>query len=251
MNRSERVRAAQGDAWQAKGRLFESLGGAVGELPGVRLMSSGLNQVGRNGGDVHEPDAVDLDDIRAWFAWRDVPWGLRVRAGTRWPHGRRLFRQRCMALDPPRLRPVGIASAIALREAQPDDADIVASLDATAFGGEHAASRAWIAPRLGAPGFLVALASLDGVPAGTATAVLTDEWAGPAVGIFGVGVLPEARRRGIGAALSSWLLDRAFADGATLAHLNPDSDDAARLYARLGFVETSGFDVYTGLSTST
>ncbi|MGH6623605.1 MAG: GNAT family N-acetyltransferase, partial [Burkholderiaceae bacterium] len=62
-----------------------------------------------------------------------------------------------------------------------------------------------------------------------------------------VGVLERARRRGVGSALTSWLLERAFADGATLAHLNPDSDAAARLYARLGFVETAGLDVYTDL----
>jgi hypothetical protein len=32
-----------------------------------------------------------------------------------------------------------------------------------------------------------------------------------------------------------------------LAHLHPDSDAAARLYARIGFVETPGFDVYVDL----
>ena len=47
--------------------------------------------------------------------------------------------------------------------------------------------------------------------------------------------------------MTSWLLEQAFADGAALAHLNPDSDAAARLYARLGFVETAGLDVYTDL----
>jgi hypothetical protein len=35
--------------------------------------------------------------------------------------------------------------------------------------------------------------------------------------------------------------------GAELAHLHPDSDSAARLYARLGFVETPGLDVYVDL----
>ena len=69
----------------------------------------------------------------------------------------------------------------------------------------------------------------------------TDEWGGPAVGLYGVGVVPEARRRGIGAALSAW---QAFADGAAFAHLNADTEDAARVYRRLGFVETPGFDIY-------
>jgi ribosomal protein S18 acetylase RimI-like enzyme len=108
-----------------------------------------------------------------------------------------------------------------------------------------------MAPRLGAAGFRVGIASLDGLPVGTATAVATDEWAGPAVGLYGVAVVPEARRRGIGAALSAWLLEQAFVDDAKFAHLNPDTDDAARLYRRLGFLESPGFDIYTGFSTST
>ena len=75
----------------------------------------------------------------------------------------------------------------------------------------------------------------------------TDDRAGPCVGIFGVGVVEHARRRGIGAALTSWLLEDAFSAGAELAHLNPDTEEAARLYARMGFVETPGFDVYVDL----
>ena len=47
--------------------------------------------------------------------------------------------------------------------------------------------------------------------------------------------------------MSSWLLERGFATGAELAHLNPDSDGAARLYERLGFTETPGLDIYVDL----
>jgi GNAT superfamily N-acetyltransferase len=60
-------------------------------------------------------------------------------------------------------------------------------------------------------------------------------------------VLPEARRRGVGAGVSSWLLERAFAGGAELAHLNPDTHAAARIYERLGFTELPGHDIYVGL----
>jgi GNAT superfamily N-acetyltransferase len=248
---AERVRAAQGDAVQAQGRLFRPFGGAVAELPGVRVMASGLDQPGRNGGDVHESAAVDIESVRAWFAARRVPWGVRVPAGTPWPHGTRLFRQRCMALAPKALRPAELPSGATVRPAAPADLATVARIDAQAFGGSTADSRAWMAPRLGAAGFRVGIASLDGVPVGTATAVATDEWAGPAVGLYGVAVVPEARRRGIGAALSAWLLAEAFAEGAAFAHLNPDSDDAARLYRSLGFVESPGWEIYTGFSTST
>ena len=61
------------------------------------------------------------------------------------------------------------------------------------------------------------------------------------------GRLPEARRRGVGAGVSSWLLQRAFERGAELAHLNPDTDAAARIYGRLGFTELSGHDIYIDL----
>ena len=64
------------------------------------------------------------------------------------------------------------------------------------------------------------------------------------MGVFGVGVLPEYRGRGIGAALTATAVAWGFETGAELIHLNPDTDAAARLYTRLGFVETAGLDVY-------
>ena len=91
------------------------------------------------------------------------------------------------------------------------------------------------------------LAELDGEPAGTAYTLRSDGAGGPALYLAGVAVLAAARRRGVGAALSSWLLERGFAAGAELAHLNPDTDEAARLYGRLGFIETPGLDVYVDL----
>jgi GNAT superfamily N-acetyltransferase len=100
---------------------------------------------------------------------------------------------------------------------------------------------------VGATAFSVALALQAGRAVGIATAIRTDDRAGPCVGIFGVGVLAHARRRGVASALTSWLLVRAFGDGAELAHLNPDSDAGASLYARLGFEETAGFDIYADL----
>jgi hypothetical protein len=53
--------------------------------------------------------------------------------------------------------------------------------------------------------------------------------------------------RGIAGAVSSRLLARGAAAGARVAYLHPDSDQAARVYARLGFVEVDGLDVYVDL----
>ena len=62
--------------------------------------------------------------------------------------------------------------------------------------------------------------------------------------LAGVAVVEAMRRRGIGAAISSWLLERGFAAGARLGHLHADTDGAARVYARLGFAEAGALAVF-------
>jgi predicted GNAT family acetyltransferase len=47
--------------------------------------------------------------------------------------------------------------------------------------------------------------------------------------------------------MSSWLLERGFAQGARLAHLHSDTATAAAVYARFGFADAGELDVYTGL----
>jgi GNAT superfamily N-acetyltransferase len=79
---------------------------------------------------------------------------------------------------------------------------------------------------------------LDGAPVGEATAYR----AGSDVGVFGVGVLGAARRRGIGTALTVTAA-RAFGDAADLAWLQP-SAMAERLYERLGFRTVSRWEVW-------
>ena len=62
------------------------------------------------------------------------------------------------------------------------------------------------------------------------------------VGIFGVGVVEAARRRGVGAALTL-RASRAFVDRADLAWLQP-SEMARRMYAALGFLPVSDWEVW-------
>jgi predicted GNAT family acetyltransferase len=85
------------------------------------------------------------------------------------------------------------------------------------------------------------------MPIATGHAVHGDDWAGRAVAVGGIAVVETARRRGVGAAIASWLTAHGLARGAGLAHLHPDHDAAARVYARLGFVETPGLDIYVNL----
>jgi ribosomal protein S18 acetylase RimI-like enzyme len=60
---------------------------------------------------------------------------------------------------------------------------------------------------------------------------------------MGIGTLPAARRRGIGAALTGKLVEDARARGAEIVFLSAASGDVARLYERIGFrrVGTAGF----------
>ncbi|MGZ4610355.1 MAG: GNAT family N-acetyltransferase [Actinomycetes bacterium] len=244
---THRVRTAHGDAWQAEGRLREGLGGGAASLPGIRMMASGINQVAWNNGDVTDPAQVDVEAVRAWYADRGVPWGVRVPHGARWPHGRHLFVKRCMALLPRDFAPAASPSLVSLVAAGPGDADAYAATDAEAFGDSVEATTRWIQPHLTTPDALALMAVLDGEPVGVATGIRASGGGGESVGVFGVGVLHGARRRGIGAALSSSVVAWGFEQGADLAWLNPDTDGAARLYGRLGFVEVGGFDVYVDL----
>jgi ribosomal protein S18 acetylase RimI-like enzyme len=55
--------------------------------------------------------------------------------------------------------------------------------------------------------------------------------------ITGVGVLPAARRQGLGAAVTHVLAAHAVGRGASIVFLSAEDADSARVYARLGFRE--------------
>jgi GNAT superfamily N-acetyltransferase len=242
------VLASHGDAWQAEGRLRARLGGGTLELPGIRLMASCIPVPQWNNGDVTDPALVDIETVRAWYADRRCPWGVRVPAGLPWPYGRRLFTKRCMGLRPAAFRPASPPPGVGIREPGPAETETYALVDAAAFGEDDPRPTvAWTRPMAGASGSRLAMARLDGEPVGVAYGVRTSDTGGESVGVFGVAVLPGARRRGIGQALTSVVVGWGFATGADLAWLNPDTEQAAGLYSRLGFEETGGFDVYVDI----
>jgi ribosomal protein S18 acetylase RimI-like enzyme len=57
--------------------------------------------------------------------------------------------------------------------------------------------------------------------------------------IVGVATLPTARRAGLGAAVTSALVDDALAGGVGTVFLSAASDEVARIYERLGFVRVA------------
>lgn len=239
-----RVQEAHGDAWQEQGWLRIAWGGGSATLAGVRVMRSGLPHAQWNNGDVYDPEAVDLEKLRAWYAEPAVPWGVRVPADAQWSAGRHLFRKRAMGLVRPAWNPAPVPAGVALRRGVPADLEAVTAVDAAAFGDPVDQNRPWIEPLLLSDRCHVLVAETEGVVVGCATGTRSDGWAGPAVMVTGVAVAEPFRRRGIGAALTSALAHWAFGSDATLVHLSPDEDTAARLYAGLGFVEVPGFDVY-------
>jgi ribosomal protein S18 acetylase RimI-like enzyme len=241
------VRAAQSDALAVQGRLREPWGGASAAPRDMQLMAAGFEAKGVNSADVTGPDP-DLDAARAFFASHGVEWGVRVPEEMRWERGRLLFRRRLMALDREDFTPAPEVAGLVLRQAGPEDLPAVLRIDSSAFALDPGENRRWLEPLLAAEERVdFALATLDGEPAGSAYTLRTDGAAGPCLYVAGVAVLVPARRRGVGAAMSSWLLARGFAAGAELAHLNPDTDAAARLYGRLGFTELPGHDIYVDL----
>ena len=242
----QRAYAAQADSLAVQGDLRAADGGASAAPRDLQLMAAGFEAPGVNSGDVTGPDP-DLDAARAFYASRGVTWGLRVPLGLPWRHGRLLLRRRLMAVPRDALRPASAVAGLTLRSAGPADLAGVLHVDSAVFELDPAYNTRWLEPLLRAERADVVLALLDGEPVGTAYTLRSDGAAGPALYLAGVAVLAAARRRGIAAAVSSWLLERGFAAGAELAHLNPDSDEAARLYGRLGFSELPGLDVYVDI----
>jgi ribosomal protein S18 acetylase RimI-like enzyme len=124
------------------------------------------------------------------------------------------------------------------------DIALLARLDAAAFGGDDGLTERWIGAVVGVAGFSHWIAEAEAQPVGLITASRTDFDAGPCGTITGVGVVPSFRQRGIASALTSHACTVLFESGATLVQLTPNAEPAARVYARLGFREVPGLNIY-------
>ncbi|MDC7123176.1 hypothetical protein OMK64_16725 [Cellulomonas fimi] len=249
MNTRELVaRTVHADAWEQHGLIRAGRGGATGEIPGVRLMASGLPHPQWNNGDVTDPAAVDVAAMRDWYAPHGVPWGVRVPAGAPWPYGTFLFRKHLVLRDAGPV-PAAPVPALRVRAAGPDDLATVVAVSAAAFDGDPALESAWIEPHLHAPDRAsVALAVLDGVPVATGYVLRSDGRAGPAAYLSGVAVLPDPPLPGAWSAVAGWLLRRAFDDGARVALAHPDDATEAAHLDALGLAPAAALDVYVDLA---
>lgn len=237
------VALAHADAWAVQSGRRP--GGATARLPGVRTSCSGTRYPQYNGADVLDPALADPLAVEAWFAQRGTPWAWRVSEHLRWTSGEPLLRQRLMGLHLTAFRPAALPPGCSVAAARPADLHDLVDVDVAAFGGSRAVTREWLSGHLQTPGVEVALVRREGRAVALAYTVLSDGDAGPAVLLAGVGVVPAARGRGVAAGLSSWALARGFGAGAAFAHLQPDDERAARVYARLGFTEAGGLEIRT------
>jgi GNAT superfamily N-acetyltransferase len=233
---------ANADAWQYRGLMRAAAGGAVAELGGVRLVSPGLPGGYMNSGDVHDPSAVDLDEVRDWYRHRGDSIVLRVPDGLTWTSGRRFGRRDLMAAAVTDLIEPTTPTSIDVLRAGPSDLDDVVAVDVAAFG-DDGHNRDWIRPHLVGQHATVALIRDGRVAVATGYSFLIDGWAGPSLYIGGVGVVPSARRRGLATALTWWLLRRGAEAGAAIVVLQTESPEVARLYRRFGLAPGGAYDL--------
>ena len=172
-------------------------------------------------------------------------------AGATVAAGLQVLQVPLLALDEPQWAPPPTPDGIALRMLEPGDPSLPAAQAVVelafaaagmAVGEADTEARDRAVGKMGDLGFL-----RDRIRRGvTAMAVAESEADGPlgagshqivgaASEVIGVGTLPAARRRGIGAAVTGRLAQDARERGAEVVFLSAADDDVARSYERLGF----------------
>ena len=224
-------------------------GGEVTEIDGLEVYLSHLPDPGENFAFVatesKDPVAA-LIEAETVLRRNGMPFGIGVLAGrhasvdaaVRARGFRVLFTEPVMTIRTADLADVPLPPEVRLADAGPDDLRALAELGAIAFEGDIDVSRGMYSRGLLDVAHVVT-ASIDKKIVGVATAVP----AGGAVAVFGVAVAPEARRRGIGAALTC-AAARAV-DGSGIAWLSARGE-AARVYERLGFREVGRTEIWVG-----
>jgi len=250
MDLAERIVAAGLEGERVRAEVVE--GGEVVEVSDLLVTLSNLAAPELNGTRViREPGdpAAALAAAREIFRSRGHPFfGIEIEIG-RYPAVeaavrsaglRRIDASQTLAAPisdlPAELVPVG-AEIRHVREEH--ELDAVRAVEMAAFETPAEIAKGFVGRRMLQDGRVrMFTAWIDGEPVGEASAYLLND----TVGIFGVGVVESARRRGIGAALTLRAA-RAFDDRTDLAWLSP-SDMAQRMYGRLGFRPVSDWEVW-------
>ena len=243
-------RVAVGLVDMERKRRRNVVGGEVLEIDGLVLALSNLPDPALNSAVVErEPcdPAAALRLADAAFEERGLALGIDLQLGRHpaldesiRPAGlTRIIERPALACSIAELAQPSSPGAIEIRPVgkERDVAGLV-SVGVEAFGDDPAVGAAFYGA--GATGIegVQAFVAWDGDrPVGIATGYLHDG----AVGVMGVGVVPSARRRGIGSALT--LRAATAFPGADIAWLHP-SDEAMGMYERLGFAPVSQWEVW-------
>jgi ribosomal protein S18 acetylase RimI-like enzyme len=250
MHLADRIVAAGLEGERVRAEVVD--GGEVVEVDGLLVSLSNLPASELNGTRViREPDdpPTALDAARAVFRGRGHPFfGIEIEVGrhpaveeaVRAAGLRRVDGWPTMAARIADLPAERGPEGVTIREARHhDDLEAVRSVEVATFGTPRDIAERFVGLRmLEDDRVRVFTAWIDGEPVGEASGYLLHD----TVGIYGVGVVESARRRGIGAALTLRAA-RAFEDRTDLAWLQP-SDMARTMYDDLGFRSVSDWEVW-------
>lgn len=250
MDLAERIAAAGVEGERVRAEVVE--GGEVVEVDGLLVAFSNLPAPELNGTRViRAPDDAPaaLDAARAAFRSRGHPFfGIEVEVGrhptveaaVRGAGLRRVEAWPAMAASVSLLPDDRVPSGVDVRLVEEDrELSAVRAVEVAAFGTPPEIAARFVGRRmLEDERVRMFTAWIDGEPVGEASAYLLHD----TVGIFGVGVVDSARRRGIGTALTV-AAARAFEDRAEIAWLQP-SDMARAMYEELGFRRVSDWEVW-------
>ncbi len=250
MDLADRIVAAGLEGERVRAEVVE--GGEVVEVAGLLVAFSNLPAPELNGTRViREPDdpAAALEEARAVFRSRGHPFfGIeievgrhpRVEAAIRAAGLHRVESWPTMAVSIGLLPAESVLADVEIREVREEpDLEAVRTVEVATFGTPPEIAEGFVGRKMLLDERVrMFTAWIDGEPVGEASAYLLHD----TVGIFGVGVVESARRRGIGAALTIRAA-RAFEDRTDLAWLQP-SDMARRMYEALGFLSVSRWEVW-------
>jgi ribosomal protein S18 acetylase RimI-like enzyme len=250
MDLADRIVAAGLEGERVRAEVVE--GGETLEVDGLLVSLSNLPASELNGTRViREPDdpPTALEAARAVFRGRGHPFfGIEIEVGrhprvekaVRAAGLRRVDGWQTMAAPVDRLPPESIPSSVEIREVRHErDLGAVRSVEIATFGTPPDIAERFVGVRmLEDRRVRLYTAWVDGEPVGEASAYLLHD----TVGIFGVGVVEAARRRGIGGALTI-RAGGAFDDLTDIAWLQP-SPMARGMYEALGFRPVSDWEVW-------
>ena len=252
MDVGDRIVAAGLEGERVRAEVVE--GGEVVEVDGLLVALSNLPAPELNGTRVvREPDDAHaaLEAARGVFRSRGHPFfGIEIEVGrhpamdraVRAAGLRRVEAWPAMAVSPTSLPAERLLPGVKIRLVRDDhELEAVRAVEVATFGTSAEIAERFVGRKmLEDPRIRMFTAWIDGEPVGEASAYLLDE----TVGIFGVGVVESARRRGIGAALTLKAA-RAFGDRADLAWLQP-SAMSRRMYEGQAFRRVSDWEVWAG-----